>query len=111
MATTMSARAPERIATATPRVRGAGAPAARSVARLIAGASFVIGVDTGLLHLARRSACRWSRLSRSEPGLTGPIGQGPIAVLAGTARPPSVAEVADTVKRLHSAVIAGHSRP
>ncbi len=51
------------------------------MAQVIAGAAFVVGVDTGLLHLAAASACRWSAIFvGSEPALTGPVGRGPIAI-------------------------------
>jgi heptosyltransferase I len=52
------------------------------VARLVAGARLVVGVDTGLLHLA--AALRVPLVGifvGSEPGLTGPMGQGPIAIV------------------------------
>jgi heptosyltransferase-1 len=64
------------------------------VARLIAGASFVIGVDTGLLHLAAALGVPLVAIFvGSEPGLTGPKGNGPIAIVGGTNQVPSVAEV------------------
>ena len=64
------------------------------MARLIAGASFVVGVDTGLLHLAAALGVPLvAMFPASEPGLTGPVGSGPIAVLGGPGAPPSVAEV------------------
>ena len=71
------------------------------VARLIAGASFVVGVDTGLLHLAAALGVPLVALfSSSEPGLTGPMGQGPITVLGAKGQMPSAAEVTDAVQRL-----------
>ncbi len=71
------------------------------MARLIAGASFVIGVDTGLLHLAAALGVPLVAIFvGSEPGLTGPIGPGPIAIVGGKAAPPSVADVAAAVDRL-----------
>jgi heptosyltransferase-1 len=55
-----------------------------AVARLIAGASLVVGVDTGLLHLAGALGVPLVGIFvGSEPELTGPIGQGPIAVVGG----------------------------
>jgi heptosyltransferase-1 len=52
------------------------------VARLIAGASVVIGVDTGLLHVAAAAAVPLVGIFlASAPELTGPKGQGPIAIL------------------------------
>ena len=47
-----SARAAKRIAAALPRARVPERAPLDAVARLIAGAQFVVGVDTGLLHLA-----------------------------------------------------------
>jgi heptosyltransferase-1 len=76
-------------------------PEARPVdamARLIAGASFVVGVDTGLLHLAAALGVPLVAVFiASEPGLTGPVGTGPIAVLGGKAAIPSVPEVTGAV--------------
>jgi heptosyltransferase-1 len=71
------------------------------VARLIAGASFAVGVDTGLLHLAAALGVPLIAIfTASEPGLTGPMGPGPIAVLGGRGAAPSVAEVMEAVGRL-----------
>jgi len=90
-----------RIAAASPRVRVPERQPLDRVARLIAGASFVIGVDTGLLHLAAAlSVPLVAIFLGSEPKLTGPMGQGPIEVLGAKGAPPSVVEVVDTVKRL-----------
>ena len=70
-------------------------------ARLIAGASFVVGVDTGLLHLAAALGVPLVAIfCASEPGLTGPMGAGPITVLGSKGSPPSVVEVVDAVMRL-----------
>jgi heptosyltransferase I len=72
-----------------------------ALARLIEGASFVIGVDTGLLHLAAALGVPLVGIFvGSDPGLTGPMGQGPIAVVGGTGVMPSVAEVMDALDRL-----------
>jgi heptosyltransferase-1 len=63
-------------------------------ARLIAGASFVIGVDTGLLHLAAALGVPLVAIFvGSEPGLTGPIGQGSLAVVGGKGQVPAVGDV------------------
>jgi heptosyltransferase-1 len=70
-------------------------------ARLIAGATFVIGVDTGLLHVAAALGMPLAAIFMgSEPGLTGPVGQGPIAVLGGMGAQPSVEEVREAVRRI-----------
>jgi heptosyltransferase-1 len=71
------------------------------VAALIAGASFVVGVDTGLLHLAAALGVPLIAIfSGSEPGLTGPIGAGPMAVVGGKDQLPSVDEVFDALGRV-----------
>jgi heptosyltransferase I len=71
------------------------------MARLVAGASFVVGVDTGLLHLAAALGVPLAGIFvGSEPGLTGPMGQGPIAVVGGRHAPPSAAEVMAALERL-----------
>jgi heptosyltransferase I len=91
----------ERIAMAEPRVRVPARQPLDQVARLIAGASFVVGVDTGLLHLAAALGVPLVAIFLgSEPGLTGPMGQGPIEVLGAKGAPPSVVDVVDTVKLL-----------
>ncbi|HEY1545758.1 MAG TPA: lipopolysaccharide heptosyltransferase I [Xanthobacteraceae bacterium] len=75
----------ERSARIAASVPGARVPDRRpldEVARLVAGARFVVGVDTGLLHLA--AALRVPLVGifvGSEPGLTGPMGSGPIAIV------------------------------
>ncbi|AMN43493.1 lipopolysaccharide heptosyltransferase I [Rhodoplanes sp. Z2-YC6860] len=90
-----------RIASASPRVRVPERQPLDQVARLIAGASFVVGVDTGLLHLAAALGVPLTAIFLgSEPKLTGPMGQGPIEVLGAKGSPPSVVEVTETVKRL-----------
>ena len=71
------------------------------VARLIAGAQFVVGVDTGLLHLAAALGVPLVAIfAGSEPGLTGPVGSGPIAVLGRQGAPPSVSEVHEALQRI-----------
>jgi heptosyltransferase-1 len=71
------------------------------VARLIGGAQFVVGVDTGLMHLAAALGVPLVAIfAGSRPGLTGPTGSGPIAVLGAEGAPPSVDEVAKAVERV-----------
>jgi lipopolysaccharide heptosyltransferase I len=71
------------------------------VARLIAGASFVVGVDTGLLHVAAALGVPLVAIfTGSNPGLTGPIGSGPMIVLGAPGSPPAVADVARAVERI-----------
>jgi lipopolysaccharide heptosyltransferase I len=65
-----------------------------ALARQIAGASFVIGVDTGLLHLAAALGVPLVGVFvGSETGLTGPVGSGPITVVGGKGKVPSPGEV------------------
>jgi heptosyltransferase-1 len=90
-----------RIAEASPHARVPERQPLDQVARLIAGASFVVGVDTGLLHLAAALGVPLVAIFLgSEPGLTGPMGQGPMVVLGARGAPPSVAEVVESVKQL-----------
>ena len=64
------------------------------MARLVAGAWFVIGTDTGLLHLAAAFGVPLVAIFvGSEPSLTGPMGEGPIAVVGGKRQLPSVEDV------------------
>ena len=65
-----------------------------AVAALIAGASFVIGVDTGLVHVAAALGVPLVAIFiDSEPGLTGPVGTGPIAVVGGKGATPDPGQV------------------
>jgi heptosyltransferase-1 len=72
-----------------------------AVAALIAGASFVIGVDTGLVHIgAALGVPLVAIFIDSEPGLTGPMGGGPIAVVGGKGASPDPAEVLRALDRV-----------
>jgi heptosyltransferase-1 len=71
------------------------------VARRIASASFAIGVDTGVLHLA--AALRVPLVGifvGSNPALTRPMGEGAIAVVGGENSVPTVAEVMAALDRV-----------
>ena len=64
------------------------------MARLIAGADFVVGVDTGLLHVAAALGVpRVAIFYGSEPSLTRPVGPGPIEVVGAKSATPSVEQV------------------
>ncbi len=90
-----------RIAAATPRARVPDRAPLDEMARLIAGASFVVGVDTGLLHLAAALGVpQVAIFCASEPGRTGPLGKGPIQVLGAKGAPPSVGEVVEAAGRI-----------
>ena len=91
----------EGIAAALPRARVPERSPLDAVAKLIAGAQFVVGVDTGLLHLAAALGVPLVAIfAGSKPGLTGPVGRGPIAVFGADGSPPTVAVVADAVAKI-----------
>jgi heptosyltransferase-1 len=71
------------------------------MARLLAAASFVVGVDTGLLHLAAAIGVPLVAIFvGSSPGLTGPVGTGPIAVVGSKDKAPAVPEVVAALQQL-----------
>jgi heptosyltransferase-1 len=91
----------EAIAAALPRARVPDRAPLDAVACLIAGAQFVVGVDTGLLHLAAALGLPLVAIfAGSKPSLTGPVGSGPLAVLGAEGKPPSVEAVTDAVARI-----------
>lgn len=70
-------------------------------AATLAGATLVAGVDTGLLHLA--AAYRVPLIgifTASDPGLTGPVGAGPIAILGGVGQYPGFARAIEAATAL-----------
>ena len=91
----------ERLAAALPRARVPERAPLDAVARMIAGAQFVVGVDTGLMHLAAALGVPLVAIfAGSKPGLTGPVGSGPIAVLGAEGAAPSVEAVRGAVEGL-----------
>jgi len=91
----------ERIAAVLPRARVPERAPLDAVAGLIAGAQFVVGVDTGLMHLAAALGVPLVAIfTGSQPGLTGPVGSGPLAVLGAEGAPPSVEAVIDAVAEI-----------
>jgi heptosyltransferase-1 len=90
-----------RIAAALPRAHVPERQPLDAVARLIAGAQFVVGVDTGLLHLAAALGVPLVAIfAGSRPSLTGPVGSGPLKVLGADGEPPSVEAVKAAVDSL-----------
>jgi lipopolysaccharide heptosyltransferase I len=84
----------KRLAAALPRAHIPERAPLDEVAALIAGATLVVGVDTGLLHLAAALGVPLVAVfAGSKPGLTGPVGAGPLAVLGTQGEPPAVEEV------------------
>jgi heptosyltransferase-1 len=89
------------IATALPNAEVPDLQPLDAVTRLVAGASLVVGVDTGLLHLAGALGVPLVAIFiGSEPGLTGPIGQGPITVIGGKGDRPSASDVIAAADRI-----------
>jgi heptosyltransferase-1 len=71
------------------------------VAQLIAGARFVVGVDTGLVHLAAALGVPLVAVFvGTAPGLYGPMGAGPIAIVGGEEGAPAVDAVMGAVDRI-----------
>jgi len=94
----------ERIAAKIPGARVPDRRPLDDVARRIAGARFVIGVDTGLLHLAAAASVPLVGIFvGSEPGLTGPMGRGPIAIVGGKGAMPGPRDVVDALARVTAA--------
>jgi heptosyltransferase-1 len=91
----------ERLAAAIPGARVVDRQPLDGVARRIAGAQVVVGVDTGLLHLAAAlSVPLIGIFVGSEPGLTGPMGPGPIAIVGGNGAMPTPDEALAALDRL-----------
>lgn len=92
-----------RIAAALPRACVPERAPLNEVARLIAGAQLVVGVDTGLMHLAAALGVPLVAIfTGSRPGLTGPVGTGPIAVLGEEGTTPSMEEVQAAIEKVLS---------
>ena len=71
------------------------------VARMIARAAFVVGVDTGLLHLAAALGVPLVAIFvGTEPGQHGPLGAGKIEIVGGLGQMPSLEEVHAAVERI-----------
>jgi heptosyltransferase-1 len=71
------------------------------VAALIAGATLVVGVDTGLLHIAAALGVPLVAIFvSSEPGLTGPMGAGRILVVGSPDGAPPADEVIEAAGRV-----------
>ena len=91
----------ENIAAAVPGTRVPDRAPLDQVAKLIAGAQFVVGVDTGLLHLAAALGVPLVAIfTGSKPGLTGPVGRGRLSILGDDGKPPSVDAVVEAVESI-----------
>lgn len=90
-----------RIAQALGRAVDAPAMNLTDLAGLMAGARIVIGVDTGLVHLAAALGRPTVAIyCASDPALTGVLGTAPYVNLGQQGNPPSAAEVVATALRL-----------
>jgi heptosyltransferase-1 len=91
----------ERIAREAPEARVPERAPLDQIARLIASADLVVGVDTGLLHLAAALGVPLVAIfAGSQPRLTRPVGNGPMQVLGTYGKAPELAEVEAAVSAL-----------
>jgi heptosyltransferase-1 len=91
----------QRIAASVPRAQVPARQPLDQVARLIAGAALVVGVDTGLLHLAAAFGVPLVAVfTGSNPGLTGPVGNGPLIVLGSQDTVPRVDDVRNAAEQV-----------
>ncbi len=73
-------------------------------AQVIANAALVVGVDTGLLHLAAAYAVPLIGVYiATDPKLTGPIGSGPIEIVGGKGDYPGYARAVEAAERMLTA--------
>lgn len=95
----------ERLVAAIPGSRILERQPLDATAKVIANASLVIGVDTGLLHLAAAySVPLIAVFLATDPGLTGPAGNGPMTVIGGKGMYPSFERVIEAVQKLPTAM-------
>ena len=91
----------ERIAGKLSRARVPERAPLDRVAALIGGAQFVVGVDTGLMHLAAALGVPLVAIfTGSKTSLTGPVSSGPLQVLGAEGASPGVDEVAKAVEKV-----------
>lgn len=91
----------EEIAAAVPNAKVPALQPLDQVARMIARAEFVVGVDTGLLHLAAALGVPLVAIFvGTEPGQHGPLGAGKIEIVGTLGDMPSVSDVCAAVERI-----------
>jgi heptosyltransferase-1 len=94
-------RRSEEIAAAVPNAKVPALQPLDEAARMIARAVFVVGVDTGLLHLAAALGVPLAAIFvGTEPGQHGPLGAGRIEIVGTLGRMPSVSDVRAAVERI-----------
>jgi heptosyltransferase-1 len=97
----------ERLALKLPRARVPDRAPLDAVAGLIAKAELVVGVDTGLMHLAAALGVPLVAIfTGTRPALTGPLGEGPMTVLGTHGAPPPVDDVIEATAKLHGPAAA-----
>lgn len=90
----------ERIAAALTGARVPARAPLDQVAQLVGGAQYVVGVDTGLLHLAAAlSVPLVAIFAGSKPQLTAPVGNGSLTVLGADGAAPRLSEVIAALPR------------
>ena len=91
----------ERLAAAIPWSRVLERQPLDATAEIIANASLVVGVDTGLLHLAAAYGVPLIGVFlATDPGLTGPVGSGSITIIGGKGAYPSFERVIGAAQKL-----------
>jgi heptosyltransferase-1 len=89
------------IATAVPNASVPDLQPLDQVARMIARAAFVVGVDTGLLHVAAALSVPLAAIFvGTEPSQHGPLGAGKVEIMGALGTMPSVADVRAAVERI-----------
>ena len=82
------------VAAGSPRIVAPPPMPLERVVDLIRNAALLVGVDTGLLHLAAALGVpAVAVFTASDPALTGPLGDGPISIAGQKNRPAAVEEV------------------
>ncbi len=91
----------KRLAAAIPGSRIIERQPLDATVKVISNASLVVGVDTGLLHLAAAySVPLIAVFLATDPGLTGPVGSGAIAVIGGKGVYPSFERAIEAAQNL-----------
>jgi heptosyltransferase-1 len=94
-------RRSEEIAVAVPDAKIPDLQPLDEAARMIARAAFVVGVDTGLLHLAAALGVPLAAIFvGTEPGQHGPLGAGKIEIVGTLGQMPPVSDVRAAVERI-----------
>jgi heptosyltransferase-1 len=89
------------IADAVSNARAAEPQSVEGMTRLVAGAEFVVGVDTGFVHLAAAFGVPLVAIfSGTDPALSRPVGSGPMEVVGAKGTTPSVESVAGALNEI-----------